>query len=392
MVTVGPFYTSVSRRALSSGFESPLDGVDIPDETSPLLPPERTSRRTVFGRWKPARSSFLDDNSGLFLVATAEFFVSAMNATVKVLSSLDEPVPILEIILVRATITYVFSIAYMYWNNIPDPLLGPKGVRTLLVIRGFAGFSGLCGVFFSLQYLSLSDATVLTFIAPILTGVSGAVLLGESLSLRETLAGLCSFLGVVFISRPEFLFGSPQAFLDPSEVTPTQRMLSIIAALIGVLGIAGTFLALRAIGERAHILHSLTAYSSQCVLVSTLGIILFKVPLVMPTHTLGLAMLSLNTIFGVFGQVLLTMGFQRETAGRGALAVYTSIIFALVFELTIFHTTPSALSIIGTLMILSSAIYTTLTKETVIKPAADSASKRSLHGASPSDVDDYLEA
>jgi drug/metabolite transporter (DMT)-like permease len=263
----------------------------------------------------------------------------------------------------------------------------------LLVLRGLAGFFGLYGAYVSVQYLSLSDATVLTFITPILTGFSGAVFLREPLSLKETLAALCSFLGVVFISRPQFLFDSPQGFLDPSEVMPAQRMLSVIAALIGVLGVIVSFLTLRAIGERAHILHPVASFSSQCVLVSTLCIIIFKVPLVIPTRTLGLAMLLLNTIFGIFAQVLLTIGLQYETAGRGALAIYTSIIFALVFEFTIFQTTPSAHSIIGSLMIVSSAIYTTLTKKTVIKPATDSSSKRSLlHSASASDHDGYQEA
>jgi hypothetical protein len=44
-------------------------------------------------------------------------------------------------------------------------------------------------MYFSLQHLSLSDATVLTFIAPILTGFSGAVFLKETLSIGEVLAG-----------------------------------------------------------------------------------------------------------------------------------------------------------------------------------------------------------
>ena len=104
-------------------------------------------------------------------------------------------------------------------------------------------------MYFSLQHLSLSDATVLTFMAPILTGFSGAVFLEEPLSIGEVLAGckhlkptlavigihqmiVCSFLGVVLISRPQFLFGSSQEFLDPSEglpvVTPTERMLSVL--------------------------------------------------------------------------------------------------------------------------------------------------------------------
>jgi len=44
-------------------------------------------------------------------------------------------------------------------------------------------------MYFSLQYLSLSDAVVLKFLAPILTGFSGAIFLGESLLLKEVIAG-----------------------------------------------------------------------------------------------------------------------------------------------------------------------------------------------------------
>lgn len=50
-------------------------------------------------------------------------------------------------------------------------------------------FFGLFGVYYSLQYLSLSDATVLTFLAPMCTAVTGAVLLHEKLSWREAFAG-----------------------------------------------------------------------------------------------------------------------------------------------------------------------------------------------------------
>lgn len=44
-------------------------------------------------------------------------------------------------------------------------------------------------MYFSLQYLSLSDAMVLKFLAPILTGFSGAIFLKETLSLKEIVAG-----------------------------------------------------------------------------------------------------------------------------------------------------------------------------------------------------------
>ncbi|KAI0262063.1 hypothetical protein BC834DRAFT_892921 [Gloeopeniophorella convolvens] len=347
-------------------------------------------RPAVSSRWDSVRASvsvFLKDNAGLLLVGASQFFFSAMNVSVKVLNSLDKPVPTLELIWVRMAITYVCSMTYMHWQKIPDPFLGPKGVRGLLLFRGFTGFFGLFGMYFSLKYLSLSDATVITFIAPILTSFTGALFLKEPVSIKEMLAGLCSFFGVVLIARPPFLFDHAPAIRsidgappDHSETaTPEQRMLSVIAALIGVLGATGAYTSLRAIGKKAHPLHSLTFFSSQCVLVSTIGMIIFKVPPVIPTRISWLAMLLLIGIFGFIAQTLLTMGLQRETAARGTLAVYIGVVFALALERIVFHTSPSALSIAGMVVILSAAIYTALTKKkTVTRSAADTALEQGL--------------
>ena len=53
----------------------------------------------------------------------------------------------------------------------------------------------------------------------------------------------------------------------------------------------------------------------------------------------------------------LTMGLQREPPSRGTLAIYSKIIFATMFEWILFHTLPSYLSVVGTLMIVVSALY-----------------------------------
>lgn len=60
--------------------------------------------------------------------------------------------------------------------------------------HGHHRFTALSGMYFSLQYLSLSDAVVLKFLAPILTGFSGTIFLGESLSLKEVTAGCEHFM------------------------------------------------------------------------------------------------------------------------------------------------------------------------------------------------------
>lgn len=61
----------------------------------------------------------------------------------------------------------------------------PRGRR----IDELHRFFGLFGVYFSLRYLSLSDATVLTFLSPIFTGIASAIFLKEPFSRKELMAG-----------------------------------------------------------------------------------------------------------------------------------------------------------------------------------------------------------
>jgi hypothetical protein len=71
----------------------------IPDEASPLLKPQHAHEHqpTISGPRRSSLSSFFDDNTGLLLVAASQLFASAMSLLVKVLNSLDEPVPTLEV-------------------------------------------------------------------------------------------------------------------------------------------------------------------------------------------------------------------------------------------------------------------------------------------------------
>ncbi len=77
-----------------------LEDLATSDEVSlPLLKPDSAYvyQPTISGPRRSALSSFVDDNAGLLLVAASQFFFSAMNVLVKLLTSLDEPVPMLEV-------------------------------------------------------------------------------------------------------------------------------------------------------------------------------------------------------------------------------------------------------------------------------------------------------
>ncbi|KAG8776282.1 hypothetical protein FRC12_001012 [Ceratobasidium sp. 428] len=174
-------------------------------------------------------SDFYLKNQGLLTIALSQLFFSMMYMGVKVLTMLDTLVPTLELVAVRMGMTWICCQVYMISLGIPDPILGPKGVRGWLATRGVVGFFGIFGLYYSLQYMSLSDATVLTFLAPSITALLGFTILHEPISRGQVVAGLTSLLGVVLIARPASLFGDQHADKKGInlEVTESQRMTAV---------------------------------------------------------------------------------------------------------------------------------------------------------------------
>ncbi|CAL1702541.1 unnamed protein product [Somion occarium] len=326
------------------------------------------AKATRLNTWYFGAKTVFNNNTGLLLIAASQAFFSLMNVFVKKLSSLEDSVPALELIVVRMImLTWICCVSYMLVTRVPDPFRGPKGVRILLILRGLFGFFDLFGLYFSLQYLSLSDATILTFLTPMCTAIAGALTLNENLQLKQLVAGFLSLVGVVLIARPKFLFGEHahkgQGDRSGRAVTATQRLIAVGVSLLGVCGATGAYTTIRAIGKRAHAMHNLVSFSTQCVIVTPIMMIVSQTPIGIPKNFAFITMLALIGIFGFIGQFLLVLGLQRETAGRGTMAIYIDIVFAVAFEYLFFRIVPPPLSALGIIIILSAAIYVAVTKE-----------------------------
>lgn len=120
-----------------------------------------------------------------------------------------------------------------------------------MVSPGFVGFCSLFCRYYSVKYLSLSDATVLGFLSPTVTGVLATLVLGEPYSPKEAIAGFISLGGAILVAQPSFLF--PQITHDTD---PHQRLLAVAVALVGVGFASAAYILIRQIGKTAHALHS----------------------------------------------------------------------------------------------------------------------------------------
>ncbi|CAI7285753.1 ATV_collapsed_G0043290.mRNA.1.CDS.1 [Saccharomyces cerevisiae] len=223
---------------------------------------------------------YLKPNIGLVLLTVSYFFNSAMVVSTKVLENdpddiaNDRQIKPLQILLVRMVITYIGTLIYMYINKstISDVPFGKPEVRKWLVLRGCTGFFGVFGMYYSLMYLTISDAVLITFLAPSLTIFLSWVILRERFTKVEALGSLISLLGVVLIVRPSFLFGTPELTDSSSQIVessdPKSRLIATLVGLWGVLGMSCVYIIIRYIGKRAHAIMSVSYFSLITAIVS----------------------------------------------------------------------------------------------------------------------------
>jgi drug/metabolite transporter (DMT)-like permease len=247
--------------------------------------------------------------------------------------------PPFQVLFARQSLTSAFSLAYGYYMHISHFPFGPRNVLPLLIARGIFGFFGVFGLYFALLYLPLAEATVLTFLAPILSCYVCALLIpGESFSRQQQLAAFLSLVGVVVIARPATLFNdstsneptpipeiSPSSnataittmirshhtspFSNPAHPTPHQHLLAVLVSMLGVVGGCGAMTAIRWIGTRAHPLISVNYFSVWCTLVSLVAVA--AVPSVgfrLPANATEWSLLASLGGCGFFLQFLLTAG------------------------------------------------------------------------------------
>ncbi|KAF3907271.1 hypothetical protein ABW20_dc0108632 [Dactylellina cionopaga] len=336
-------------------------------------------------------------NSGILLMLAAQVFASTMSVITRLLETgFDTEFHALQILFARQTISVVLCSLYMYYTRVPYFPFGPKGVRWLLIARGVGGFFGVFGLYYSLAYLDISDATVITFLAPSVAGFACYLILKEPFTKTEMIGGLVSLAGVILIARPTAVFqtnGSPEESgsvgsggsepppsqgeikLNLGEVTSSQRVTAILVALVGVLGAASAFTTIRWIGKRAHPLISVNYFSAWCSIVSFLGLLVipgigFKAPQTLLQWTL----LAGIGVCGFCMQFLLTAAVQREKVGLVTHMIYAQMIFALIWDKLLWDRLPAWTSLLGSCLILGSAFWVAIQKNRKKNPA--SVSKR----------------
>ncbi len=145
------------------------------------------------------------------------------------------------------------------------------------------------------------------------------------------------------------------------RITPAQRLTAVGVGLVGVVGAAITYTCIRWIGKRAHPMLSVNYFAAWTTLISVLVLQFHpRIDFRMPSGSREWGLLFSLGICGFLMQILLTAGLQQESSSRPTNMIYTQMLFAVFFDKLVWNSTLGVWSIIGSTIVLGSAIYVAL--------------------------------
>lgn len=286
----------------------------VPPLPAPALPPPRTL-------------------AGIGLMAAGFFCYSVSDTAAKLLTA---DLPPIQVAFVRSL--GLLAVALVLFARQGLRLLATR--RPLLQIsRGVVAALSSATFIFAIGRVPLADAVAVSFVAPFLVTLLGALILREPVGLRRWLAVLVGFLGTLVVIRPGLGVFDPAMFL----VVVAALMFAVrqvLSRLLGPTEPTATTIAYTALGS--------------AVLLAVPALLAWQWP-EGPRQVLLLVLLA--GMAGL-GEVLVIRALELAQAVVLAPLQYSLIIWGTAFGWLVFHQLPDLWTLVGAAVIVASGIYT----------------------------------
>lgn len=115
-------------------------------------------------------------------------------------------------------------------------------------------------------------------------------------------------VGVVLVSKPQFLFGGHDGGVPKDQdISEWQRLFAVLCALVGAMMSAVAYVTVRKIGRGAHYMVHVVYFGLVSIVVAPIGMTVFQTP-VMPHGGYEYGMLLLVGLSAFVGQCFLNQG------------------------------------------------------------------------------------
>ena len=273
-----------------------------------------------------------DNVRGLILMALAFFCFAAADAQAKFLTSSFHSMQI-----AWARQLGLFAGLFVYLA-IEGPSLFRTAHPVLQVLRGMIAVISATTFIFALGYVPLADAVAVSFVAPFLVTLFGALILREKVGIRRISAVTVGFIGTLIVIRP----GS-------GALHPAVFLVVLAAAAFAARQIVSRYLAA---SDRTSTTVAYTACSA---------ILILTIPLPFywrtPQGFQEFAFLAGMAICAGAGELLVIRALQVAHAIVLAPVHYTLIVWGTFYGWLLFGQFPDGWTWLGTAIIVATGLY-----------------------------------
>jgi drug/metabolite transporter (DMT)-like permease len=272
-----------------------------------------------------------------------------------ILKHFSDKYSVLQLVFLRGLIAMALMLAFIKLCRISVPLWSSK--PKLILARGLLGFSSYIAYYLAIAAMPLAEVVAITFTMPLFVTAMSAVFLGEKVGLRRWGAVIFGFIGVMVMLSPSGEFNAlavALAFTAAITYASFTVLTRFLSSHDDPLTIA--FNALLIFTVASALLSMLMLSGTIAVSSDHPSLAFFGRDWAMPGTLDMLLILAIGAIAAI-GFYCLSKAYCMAEASALAPFEFTYIIWAVVFGYLFWNEIPSATTIAGILILISSSLY-----------------------------------
>ncbi|HBZ14431.1 MAG TPA: EamA family transporter [Pantoea sp.] len=283
---------------------------------------------------------------GVLLKILAALCATLMLACVK---GLNGAIPTGEVIFFRS---FIALFPLLIWLKAQDKVLENLKTRNLFghFIRGFSGTGGMYFNYLALVYISLADATALSYAAPLFTVILAAMLLKERVRMSRWVAVVVGLSGILIMLSSSL---SASGALFSSQASNATTSLGVAFALIAALCSATSNVQIRFLNGIEKPGAIVFYFSLMTTLIGlTTALFGWTTP-----NALQLLLLVGCGLFGGLAQILVTLSLRYADASLLAPFDYTTLVWSMLIGYLFLHSLPGSTTLLGASVVALAGIF-----------------------------------
>ena len=277
---------------------------------------------------------------GIAFMAAGMFLFSAVDTQAKFLTQTLHPIQVVWSRQLGLVLGVFLILGFRGWS-----VLRTAHPR-LQVARGAAAAGSAALFIIAIRYVPLADAVAVSFIAPFIVTVLGALILREPVGLRRWSAVTIGFLATLVVIRP-----------GTGALHPAVFLVVVAAALFAIRQIISRLIS----GSDSTV--TTVAYTA----LISVAILSVPMPFVwqMPATSFEITLLFTMAIMAAAAETLVIRALEVAQAVIVAPLQYTLILWSTMYGYLVFADLPDFWTWIGALIIVATGIYT-LNRERIV--------------------------